>query len=85
MHGLKVNRISAPKCCYDPEGISHMVKNVRTIRMVHVCTGCYFQALQHMPKEKGVDVLMLPEFVEQMIGGKKKSGLEKRVPQPEPS
>jgi len=38
-----------------------------------------------MPKEKGVDVLMLPEFVEQVIGGKKKSGLEKRVPQTEPN
>jgi hypothetical protein len=67
MQGLNVNRISAPKCCFKPDGLSHMVDNVRTNCMVHVCTGCYGQALQNMPQEKGVDVLMLPEFVEMVI------------------
>lgn len=67
MQGLNVNRISAPKCCFKPDGLSHMVNNVRTNCMVHVCTGCYGQALQSIPQEKGVDVLMLPEFVEMVI------------------
>lgn len=67
INGLTVNRITAPKCCFNPEGLSHMVENVRTDCMVHVCTGCYGQALQHAPQEKGVEVLMLPEFVEKLI------------------
>lgn len=69
MHGLKVNRISAPKCCFNPDGLSHMVEGVRTGCMVHVCTGCYGQAMQNIPQEKGVEVLMLPEFVERVIKG----------------
>ncbi|MBW1951038.1 MAG: (Fe-S)-binding protein [Deltaproteobacteria bacterium] len=64
IEGLEVNRISAPKCCFTPEGLSHMVDNVSTDLMVHICTGCYGQALQGLPKEKGTEVLMLPELVE---------------------
>ncbi|MBS3808692.1 MAG: hypothetical protein KGY38_00870 [Desulfobacterales bacterium] len=65
--GLEVNRIGAPKCCYHPEGLSHMIEAVRTKTMLHVCTGCYSQALGNMPDDKSVDVLMLPEFVERAM------------------
>ncbi|MBW1702915.1 MAG: hypothetical protein JRJ69_08275 [Deltaproteobacteria bacterium] len=64
IEGLDVHRISAPKCCFTPEGLSHMTENVLTKLMVHVCTGCYGQALQSIPSDKGVEVLMLPELVE---------------------
>lgn len=62
--GLNVHRISAPKCCFHPEGLSHMIGKVKTETMVHICTGCYGQALQNMPQGRGVDVLMLPDFIE---------------------
>lgn len=65
--GLEVNRISAPKCCYHPEGLSHMTDSVRTGTMLHICTGCYGQALRNMPRDQGVDVLMLPDFVERVM------------------
>jgi hypothetical protein len=67
LQGLEVNRIDAPKCCFSPEGLSHMVGNVRTNHMVHICTGCYGRAQNHLPPEKGVEVLMLPELVEKAI------------------
>jgi hypothetical protein len=67
MKGLDINRISAPKCCYTPEGLSHMTGNVLTETMVHICTGCYGQALQNIPENEGTEVLMLPEFVERVI------------------
>ena len=67
MEGLDVHRISAPQCCYKPEGLSHMIENVSTRLMVHICTGCYGQALANLPKEKGTEVLMLPEFVERVM------------------
>ncbi|MEW5722265.1 MAG: heterodisulfide reductase-related iron-sulfur binding cluster [Thermodesulfobacteriota bacterium] len=62
--GLKVNRITAPKCCYTPEGLSHMLEGIKTKHLVHICTGCYFQALLNLPPERGVNVLMLPELME---------------------
>ncbi len=61
--GLSINRISAPHCCYKPDGLAHMLKRVETRCMVHICTGCYFQALVNMPKDRNVQVLMLPEFI----------------------
>ncbi|MBW2053184.1 MAG: hypothetical protein JRI85_13215 [Deltaproteobacteria bacterium] len=67
MEGLGVHRISAPKCCFTPEGLSHMTDNVINETMVHVCTGCYGQALGNLPAGKGVDVLMLPQFVEKAM------------------
>lgn len=67
IESLEVNRISAPKCCFTPEGLSHMVDNVGTDLMVHICTGCYGQALQGLAKEKGTEVLMLPELVERAM------------------
>jgi hypothetical protein len=69
MKGLDVHRISAPKCCFDPEGLAHMIDNVQTRRMVHICTGCYGQAQQNVPADKGTEILMLPEFVERALGG----------------
>ena len=66
--GLSINRISAPACCYKPDGLNHMIKNVETNYMVHVCTGCYFQALQNMPKDGNVQILMLPEFIDIVQG-----------------
>lgn len=64
IEGLDVHRISAPKCCFTPEGLSHMTENILTKLMVHICTGCYGQALQNIPSDKGIEVLMLPELVE---------------------
>ena len=67
MQGLDVHRISAPKCCFTPEGLKHMTGNVTTKTMVHVCTGCYGQAAGSIPGERGVEILMLPEFVEKAL------------------
>jgi len=69
IQGLKVNRIAAPACCYKPEGLSHMLEHVRTECLVHICTGCYFQALFNMPSEKNTRILMLPELVEMALAG----------------
>ena len=60
---LSVNRISAPECCFKPDGLNHMLKSVETNYMVHICTGCYFQAILNMPKDRKVEILMLPEFI----------------------
>ena len=61
---LSLNRISAPACCYKPDGLAHMISHVKTDCMVHICTGCYFQAVFNMPKEKEVRIMMLPEFID---------------------
>lgn len=66
IRGLAVNRISAPSCCYSPAGLAHMIEHVETDCMVHICTGCYFQAVNNMPPEKGVKIMMLPEFIEKI-------------------
>ena len=65
---VKINRISAPKCCYHPDGLAHMIENVKTDLMVHICTGCYGQAVSHMGENRKVEVLMLPELVEKAMG-----------------
>jgi hypothetical protein len=67
IEGLDVHRISAPKCCFHPEGLSHMLENVSTKLMVHICTGCYGQALSNLPKEKDTEILMLPELIEKVM------------------
>jgi len=67
MPGLEINRIGAPACCFKPEGLAHMVEHVSAPKMVHICTGCYGQAGQHVPKEKGTEILMLPEFIDQAM------------------
>jgi len=67
--GLSLNRISAPACCYKPDGLAHMVGHVKTDCMVHICTGCYFQAVFNMPKDRQVRILMLPEFIDMIQGG----------------
>lgn len=71
LNGLEVNRIGSPKCCYHPVGLEHMIKSVSTKTMLHICTGCYAQAIMHMPSENSVNVMMLPEFVESAINGQK--------------
>jgi len=65
--GLELNRIKAPSCCYKPDGLAHMIGSVETDCMVHICSGCYFQALLNMPADRGVRVMMLPEFVEEAL------------------
>jgi hypothetical protein len=67
LEGLRLHRISAPKCCYSPEGLSHMLQNIRSPRMVHVCTGCYTQAKSNLPSDHDTEVLMLPEWVERVM------------------
>jgi len=64
INGLSVNRISAPSCCFTPIGLEHMLDRVQTDTMVHICTGCYSQAVVNMPKERQVNILMLPEFID---------------------
>ena len=66
--GLSINRIGAPACCYKPEGLDHMISHVKTDCMVHICTGCYFQAVFNMPKDRQVKILMLPEFIDMIQG-----------------
>lgn len=67
LEGLEIHRISAPKCCYHPEGLTHMIENVRTELMVHICTGCYAQAVKNMGENQKVEILMLPELVERAM------------------
>ena len=62
--GLSVNRISAPACCFKPEGLTHMMGHIKTDCMVHICVGCYFQALRNAPQDKGVRIIMLPDFID---------------------
>lgn len=64
--GLSVNRISAPSCCFTPVGLAHMLDHLQTDTMVHICTGCYAQAVVNMPKERQVNILMLPEFIDKI-------------------
>ncbi len=73
--GLSINRISAPACCYKSDGLHYMMDNVITDCMVHVCTGCYFQALLNKPQDTQYQILMLPEFIDmvQESGAKKKT------------
>ena len=66
--GLSINRISAPSCCFRPDGLAHMLDHVQTGTMVHICTGCYSQAVANMPKDKQVNILMLPEFIDMIRG-----------------
>lgn len=74
IRGLKIHRIAAPKCCFHPEGLSHMVSEVETDTMVHVCTGCYQQAVQHMAMDQNRRVVMLPEFIDALVGSLGSSG-----------
>lgn len=67
LDGLEVHGISAPQCCYKPEGTAHMMGNIQTKLMVHICTGCYGQALANLPENKEIEVLMLPELVERAM------------------
>jgi Fe-S oxidoreductase len=68
LEGININRISAPDCCYKPAGAAHMIRNVKTRLMVHICTGCYGQALANLPNDSKTEVLMLPELVERAMG-----------------
>ena len=67
LEGVSINRISAPECCYKPAGTAHMIENIQTRLMVHICTGCYGQALGNLPKDSRTEVLMLPELVERAM------------------
>ncbi len=67
LDGLEVNRISAPECCFKPEGAAHMIEKIETRLMVHICTGCYGQALVNLPQDSETEVLMLPELVERAM------------------
>jgi hypothetical protein len=67
LEGVQVNRIDAPRCCYTEDGLAHMLGNVKTGLMVHICTGCYERAKTNMPKDKQTEVLMLPELIERVL------------------
>lgn len=67
--GLNVNRIEAAGCCFSTEGLHHMINAGVTKRQIHICTGCYDRAEKNMPGEKGVEVMMLPEFIEKLTTG----------------
>ncbi len=69
IQGLSIHRISAPACCFKPEGLAHMINQVKTNLLVHICTGCYFQALFNMPPDRQVEILMLPELIDLIQGG----------------
>lgn len=65
--GLEINRISAPQCCFKPEGLDHMVNNVKTKQMVHICTGCYGKARSAISEDKEVDIILLAKFIENLV------------------
>jgi hypothetical protein len=44
-----------------------MIGNIQTRLMVHICTGCYGQALANLPQGQETEVLMLPELVERAM------------------
>ena len=70
INGITINRISAPSCCYKPDGLAHMIEKVKTKQMVHICTGCYGQAIMNMPEDRGVKVFMLPDFIEKTLSSR---------------
>ncbi len=72
IQGLTINRIGAPACCFSKEGLTHMITHVETCCMVHICTGCYFQAYHNMPQDKQVQ-MMLPEFIDLVQNGQENS------------
>jgi hypothetical protein len=51
--GLDIHRISAPSCCFKPEGLSHMIDNVRTDCMVHICRAAIFRPEPYAPGQGG--------------------------------
>lgn len=53
-----------------------MLNAVKTQTMLHICTGCYGQAIGYMPPERGIDILMLPDFLLKAMktGGKNGPG-----------
>lgn len=63
IEGLSVNRIGAPACCHTEQGLKHMLGNMNTKHMVHVCNGCYIRARENMPAHSQTEVLLLPEFI----------------------
>lgn len=69
LEGLRVNRISAPQCCFTQDGLSHMIESIRTSLFVHICTGCYLQAVSHLPQDSGTSVFMLPELIQMAHAG----------------
>jgi hypothetical protein len=44
-----------------------MMDQVETELMVHICTGCYGQAVNHLGEDGSREVIMLPELVERAI------------------
>jgi hypothetical protein len=63
IEGLSINRIGAPACCHTEQGLNHMLTNVKTKRLVHVCNGCYIRARENMPADAQAEVLLLPELI----------------------
>jgi hypothetical protein len=63
IEGLTINRIGAPACCHTEKGLSHMLTNVKTKHMVHVCNGCYIRARENMPAETQTEIMLLPELI----------------------
>jgi hypothetical protein len=63
IEGLSINRIGAPACCHTEQGLNHMLANVKTKHMVHVCNGCYIRARENMPADAQAEVLLLPEWI----------------------
>lgn len=45
--------------------LSRLFDSIETELMVHICTGCYTQAVRNMKKE--TEVLMLPELIERTL------------------
>jgi Cysteine-rich domain len=64
MEGLRVNQISAPHCCFTPDGLTHMMDSIRTRLMVHICTGCYLQSVNNVRQDSDTKVVMLPDLVQ---------------------
>lgn len=64
---ISINRISVSRCCYTPDGLSHMLEHFESETMVHICTGCYEQAFRNLPKDSQKQVMLLPQFVDKIL------------------
>lgn len=70
IEGLKVNALDNKFCCYIPPHLEQLMGTVKTGTVVNICTGCYFNLKNGMPKDGPMQARMLPEIVWESLGNK---------------
>jgi Fe-S oxidoreductase len=68
IEGLKVNELDNKFCCYIPVHLEQLLGTVKTGTVVNICTGCYFNLKNAMPKDGDKQAKMLPEVVWESMG-----------------